>query len=39
MRIASEIPNYGMSCATDLQHRIADLIVEQTITTVIETGT
>jgi len=39
MRIASEIPNYGMSCATDLQHNIATLVGQETITKVIETGT
>lgn len=39
MRIASEIPNYGMSCATDLQHNITDIIGQEVITKVIETGT
>lgn len=39
MRIASEIPNYGMSCATDLKHNITTLVGEEVITKVIETGT
>jgi hypothetical protein len=39
MRIASEIPNYGMSCATDLQHNIATIVAQESITKVIETGT
>lgn len=39
MRIASEIPNYGMSCATDLQHHITTLVGQEVLTKVIETGT
>jgi hypothetical protein len=39
MRIASEIPNYGTEVFDDLKVRIKDLIIEETITQVIETGT
>jgi len=39
MLLASTIKNYGMSCATELQHNITTLIAEETITRVVETGT
>jgi hypothetical protein len=38
MRIAKDIKGYGMTCSTELQHNIATLIAEETITRVVETG-
>lgn len=39
MRIASEIPNYDMSCASDLMYHITELVGSEILTKVIETGT
>lgn len=37
--LASEVQNYGMSCAGDLQKKLSDLIFDNVITHVVETGT
>jgi len=38
MLLASNIPDYGMTCTTELQHQITSLIIQENITRVIETG-